>query len=94
MGWFTGQDAAPLAQGGAQQVDGFGGILVTALFVSLFFLRKVIGKPVRGKWWKGVFTASLLCITTGTAAVISGALVDGTNELARVILDAATKGTL
>ncbi|MFF7452118.1 MULTISPECIES: hypothetical protein [unclassified Streptomyces] len=94
MSWLTGQKGATLAQGGAPQVDGFGAVLVTALFVSLFLLRKVIPKTSRGKWWKGVFTSSLLCITTGTAAVIASAVVMGTNDLSRMILDAATKGTM
>ncbi|MEU6597877.1 hypothetical protein [Streptomyces flaveolus] len=94
MSWFTGQEGAALAQGGAPHVDGFGAVLVTALFVTLFLLRKVIPKNTRGKWWKGVFTSCLLCITTGTAALVSGALVSGTNEVARMLLNAATKGSV
>lgn len=94
MSWLTGQEGAPLAQGGAPQVDGFGAIIVTALFVSLFLVRKALPKNSRGKWWKGVFTSSLLCITTGTAAVIASAIVVGTNDLSRTILDAVAKGTL
>ncbi|WP_371591039.1 hypothetical protein [Streptomyces sp. NBC_00470] len=93
MDWLTGQTGAALAKGGAPQVDGFGAVLVTALFISLFLLRKVIPKGTRGKWWKGAFTSSLLCITTGTAAWIAGAVVDGTNGLARMILDAAANGS-
>lgn len=94
MDWLTGQKGAALAQGGAPQVDPFGAVLVTALFVGLFMLRKVIPKTTRGKWWKGAFTSSLLCITTGTAALIAESLVGGTNELARMIVDAIAKGTL
>jgi hypothetical protein len=94
MSWLTGQHGAPLAQGGAPQVDGFGAVLVTALFIALFALRKVLPKERRGKWWKGVFIASLLCITTGTAALVSEAVVSSTNEAARMILEAATNGTL
>lgn len=94
MDWLTGQKGTNLAQGGAPQVDPFGAILVTALFVSLFLLRKVIPKATRGKWWKGVFTSALLCITTGTAALIAQSLVGGTNEVARMIVDAIATGTL
>jgi hypothetical protein len=94
MSWLTGQDGAPLAQGGAPQVDGFGAVLVTALFVTLFLLRKVLPKASRGKWWKGAFTSSLLCITTGTAALIAGAVVSGSNEVARMVMDAAATGTI
>ncbi|WP_392967212.1 hypothetical protein [Streptomyces sp. LN245] len=94
MTWFTGQDAATLAHGGAPTVDGFGAILVTGLFISLFWLRKVIPKATRNKWWKGVGTSSLLCITTGTAAIVASAVVGGTNDLAHYLLDAMATGTI
>ncbi|MEU6661243.1 hypothetical protein [Streptomyces sp. NPDC046821] len=94
MDWLTGQKGAALGQGGAPQLDGFGAVLVTALFIALFLLRKVIPKAVRGKWWKGAFTSSLLCITTGTAAWVAESVVNGTNGLSRMILDAVANGTL
>ncbi|MFF3310497.1 hypothetical protein [Streptomyces sp. NPDC002952] len=94
MSWLTGQSGTALAQGGAPTVDGLGAVLVTALFVTLILLRKAFPKGTRGKWWKGVFTASLLCITTGTAAVISAAVVGGTNDLAATILTTITKGSI
>lgn len=94
MSWLTGQEGAPLAQGGAPQIDGFGAVLVSALFLALIMLRKAIPKGVRGKWWKGVFTSSLLCITTGTAALIAAAVVTGTNDLSRLVLDAVTHGQM
>ncbi|MGW0566097.1 hypothetical protein [Streptomyces tauricus] len=93
MSWLTGQDGAQLAQGGAPQIDGFGAVLVTALFLALVMLRKALPKAVRGKWWKGVFTSCLLCITTGTAALIASVVVTGANDLSRMILDAAVHGT-
>ncbi|UDM00066.1 hypothetical protein [Streptomyces longhuiensis] len=94
MSWLTGQQGAALGQGGAPQVDGFGAVLVTALFVTLFLLRKVLPKAVRGKWWKGAFTSSLLCITTGTAAWVAASVVSSTNGAARMILDAVAHGSL
>lgn len=94
MDWLTGQQGAALAQGGAPNVDGFGAVLVTALFVALFLLRKVIPKNTRGKWWKGAFTSSLLCITTGTAAWVAESVVSGTNGAAQMILDTIAHGTL
>ncbi|GGX99227.1 hypothetical protein [Streptomyces fructofermentans] len=93
MSWLTGQNGTQLAQGGAPHIDGFGAVLVTALFLALIMLRKTVPKAVRGKWWKGVFTSCLLCITTGTAALIAGVVVSGANDLARMIMDAAVNGT-
>ncbi|MFF8679510.1 hypothetical protein ACF07F_16525 [Streptomyces sp. NPDC015237] len=94
MDWLTGQSGAQLAQGGAPQIDPFGAVLVTALFVALFLLRKAIPKTARGKWWKGAFTSSLLCITTGTAALIAEGVVSGSNEVARMVLDAVATGSI
>ncbi|MFJ9037457.1 hypothetical protein ACIRF8_12820 [Streptomyces sp. NPDC102406] len=93
MDWLTGRKSATLAQGGAPDVDEFGAVLVCALFLVLILLRKVFPKTVRGKWWKGAFTSSLLCITTGTAAWIAESVVSGTNSLGQMLLDAAAKGT-
>jgi hypothetical protein len=94
MSWLTGQQGTPLAQGGAPTVDGLGAVLVTALFVALFLLRKAVPKAARGKWWKGVFTSSLLCITTGTAAVIAAGVVGGTNDLSAYLLGAVVHGSI
>ncbi len=95
MSWLTGHEGTQLAQGGSpEQIDGFGAVLVSALFIALILLRKVLPKAARGKWWKGVFTSCLLCITTGTAALIAGAIIGGANDLSHMILDAAVHGTL
>lgn len=95
MSWLTGQAGTALAAGGTTtKIDGFGAVLITALFVSLWWLRKQIPKTSRGRWWKGAWTGVLLCITTGTAAVISALIIGSTNDLGRLILDTVAHGKI
>lgn len=94
MGWLTGKDGATLASASAPGLDGYGAVVITALTVALWWLRKSIAKAVKGKWRKGVLTGCVLCISTGTAAVIAQQVVGSTNSLGHFVLGQIATGTL
>ena len=94
MSWMTGQHATTLATASAPALDGYGATVVTALVIALWWQRKQVAKLVRGKWWKGVLTGVLLCVSTGTAAVVAQAVVGSTNNLGQWALGSLVHGTL
>ncbi|MEV6803158.1 hypothetical protein [Streptomyces sp. NPDC051132] len=94
MGWLTGQDGATLASASAPGLDSYGAVVVTALTAALWWLRKQIAKAAKGKWKKGIVTGCLLCISTGTAAIIAQTVVGGANDLGAFILGQIATGTL
>ncbi|GHH30154.1 hypothetical protein [Streptomyces rubradiris] len=83
MGFVTGQDGAEFAQATAPRLDEYGAVLVTALVIALWIVRKKIPKLPKGKWKKGVFIGLMLCISTGTAALVAQTVIGGTNDLGR-----------
>ncbi|MYR45070.1 hypothetical protein [Streptomyces sp. SID5910] len=89
MSTMTGQRASTMASAAAPGLNSYGAIVVTALVIALWTLRKNIAKAVKGKWWKGVFTGALLCISTGTAAFIAVQVVGGANGLGEFVLQGA-----
>lgn len=89
MSFMTGQKATTLATASAPALDGYGAVVVTALVISLWFLRKNFAKAIKGKWKKGVLTGALLCISSGTAAFLATQIVGGTNSLGAFILQGA-----
>ncbi|MEV0115855.1 hypothetical protein AB0H77_21840 [Streptomyces sp. NPDC050844] len=93
MSTMTGQRATTTVATGAPGLNQYGALVVTALVLVLFFLRKQFAKLIKGRWKKGVLCGVLLCITTGTAAVIAQATVGGANDLGQYVFDAATNGT-
>lgn len=93
MSSMTGQDSTTTVPTGAPGLNQYGAMAVTALVLVLFFLRKQFAKLIKGRWKKGVLCGVLLCITTGTAAVIAQATVGGANDLGQYVFDAATNGT-
>jgi hypothetical protein len=93
MKWLTGASSQALGTAAAPRIDGYGAIVVAALFVSLFLLRKTFAKLIKGKWWKGVLVGVLLCVSTGTAAIIAQQVVTSVNGLGAWALGGLTQGT-
>ncbi|MEH0574327.1 hypothetical protein QBA54_07485 [Streptomyces sp. B21-108] len=89
MGTMTGQHATTMASAAAPGLDSYGAVVVTALVIALWFLRKNIAKAAKGKWKKGVLTGCLLCISTGTAAFIAAQVVGGANGIGALVLNGA-----
>lgn len=94
MSLATGQRASAIATAAAPTLDGYGGAVVTALVLALWWQRKQVAKLVKGKWWKGVLTGCLLCISTGTAAIIAQVVVGNTNHLGHAVFNTLTQGRL
>lgn len=94
MQTLTGQGGSNLATAAAPTLDGYGAVVVTALFIALWLLRKQIPKLPKGKWKKGLFIGVMLCVSTGTAAVVAQSVVGGANNLGHQLLTSITTGTL
>ncbi len=97
MSFLTGQDGTAFAQAAAPRLDSYGAVLVTALAIALWVVRKKVPKLPRGKWMKGVFIGVMLCISTGTAAIVAQTVVGGANDAGRQLFDVvrtAELGTL
>ncbi|MET9142426.1 hypothetical protein [Streptomyces sp. NPDC004042] len=93
MSTMTGQHATAMASSSAPGLDQYGAVVVTALVIALWLLRKGIAKAVKGKWKKGVLTGALLCISTGTAALVATQIVGGANGLGAMVLQGAATWT-
>jgi len=94
MKWLTGTPSQTLGTAATPRIDGYGAIVVAALTVSLWLLRKQIAKAVKGKWWKGVLVGVLLCVSTGTAALIAQQVVAGVNGLGQWAIGSLATGTI
>lgn len=94
MSTMTGQSAGPIAQAAAPSLDENGAIVVTALVIVLFWLRKTFGKPLKGKWWRGVWAGTLLAISTGTFAMIGDLVVPGVNDIGSWAIEGLVHGVL
>lgn len=94
MKWTTGVPSQTLGTAATPRIDGYGAIVVAALTFSLWLLRKQIAKAVKGKWWKGVLVGVLLCVSTGTAALIAQQVVTGVNGLGAWAIGGLATGTL
>ncbi|MEU6070549.1 hypothetical protein ABZ864_40450 [Streptomyces sp. NPDC047082] len=81
MATMTGHQASAIAQASAPGLGEGGAIVVTAMVIGLWLLRKAFPKATKGKWWKGVFTGTLITIGTGTFALIGNIVVPGANSL-------------
>lgn len=93
MNALTATPSQNLGTAATPHVDGYGAIVVTALTVTLWLLRKSVAKAVKGKWWKGVLVGVLLCVSTGTAALIAGQIVDGVNGIGQWAIGTIAEGT-
>lgn len=94
MSFLTGQDGTQFAQAAAPRLDGYGAVVVTALTIGLWLVRKQVPKIPKGKWKKGVFIGVMLCISTGTAAIVAQTVVGGANDLGAQVFDVVRTGTL
>ncbi len=94
MKWLTGAPSQTLGTAATPRIDGYGAIVVAALAVALWLLRKSIAKAVKGKWWKGVLIGVLLCVSTGTAALIAQQVVEGANGLGAWAINGIAKGEI
>ncbi|MGW2837328.1 hypothetical protein ACWCWD_06405 [Streptomyces sp. NPDC001493] len=94
MAWMTGATAPTVATGGAPSLDGNGALVVTALVIGLWLLRKRFGKVVKGKWKKGVFCGVLIAIGTGVFAMVGDLVVPGANDLGNWLLASLLHGDL
>jgi hypothetical protein len=94
MKWLTGTPSQQLGTAATPRIDSYGAIVVTAIAVTLWLLRKGIAKTVKGKWWKGVLIGVLLCVSTGTAAMLADQIVQGANGLGAWAINGLAKGTL
>lgn len=93
MEWLTGTPSQTLGTAATPRIDGYGALVVAALFVSLFLLRKTFAKLVKGKWWKGVLVGVLLCVSTGTAALVAQQVITGVNGLGAWAIGGLAQGT-
>ncbi|WP_030569636.1 hypothetical protein [Streptomyces aureocirculatus] len=94
MKWLTGTPSQTLGTAATPRIDGYGAIVVAALFIALIILRKTFGKIIKGKWWKGVVVGVLLCVSTGTAALVAQQVVDGVNGVGAWAIGGLAEGTL
>jgi hypothetical protein len=94
MKWLTGTPSQALGTAATPHIDGYGAIVVAALFTVLFLLRKSFGKLIKGKWWKGVLVGVLLCVSTGTAAMLADQIVQGANGLGAWAINGLAKARL
>ncbi|MGW2261432.1 hypothetical protein ACWCXE_27060 [Streptomyces sp. NPDC001780] len=94
MSWATGVDAQTVSNASAPRLDHGGALVVTALVITLFLLRKKFPKPTKGKFKKGLFVGVLLAIGTGVFAIIGDLVVPGANELGAWALSSIVKGDL
>ncbi|MEU3289919.1 hypothetical protein [Streptomyces longwoodensis] len=94
MSSMTGQHATAVANAAAPALDQYGAIVVTALVWVLFMLRGTFAKALKGKWWRGVWTGTLLAISTGVFAMIGNLVVPGANDLGAWAFNGLVHGAL
>lgn len=94
MSKMTGQTSSTVASASAPALTADGALVVTALVISLFLLRKTFAKALKGNWWRGVWAGTLLAIGTGTFAAIGNAVVPGVNDLGAYLMNGVVHGTL
>jgi hypothetical protein len=94
MGFLTGQSGTVFATAAAPRLDGYGAVIVTALAIGLWLVRKQVPKVPKGKWKKGVFIGAMLCISTGTAAVVAQTVIGSTNSLGHQLFAIVTTASI
>ncbi|MER6515075.1 hypothetical protein [Nonomuraea sp. NPDC001636] len=92
MSSMTGQKSSAVATGAAPALDEGGALIVTALVVALFLLRKAFAKVAKGKFWRGVFAGTLIGIGTGLFAVVGQLVVPSVNTLGAQLIGAVVNG--
>lgn len=94
MSWMTGTNASAIASAGAPALDQYGALVVTALVIVLWLLRKKVPKITKGRFKKGIFVGVLLAIGTGVFAYIGNAVIPGANEFGAWALNGLVHGTI
>ncbi|MFF7851905.1 hypothetical protein ACFZDF_30600 [Streptomyces sp. NPDC007910] len=94
MSSMTGQKSSAVATGAAPALAPEGALVVTAIVLALFLLRKAFAKVAKGKFWRGVFTGTLIGIGTGTFALVGQLVIPGVNNIGVQLLGAVVHGTL
>ncbi|MFD0353493.1 hypothetical protein ACFVHW_07050 [Streptomyces sp. NPDC127110] len=94
MSTLTGQRSAVVAAGAAPRLDSNGALIVTALVIVLFALRKQFAKLVKSGFKSGVWAGTLLAIGTGTFAIIGNFVVPTVNSAGAQLLGKVVHGTL
>lgn len=92
MSSMTGQKSSAVATGAAPALDANGALIVTALVLALFLLRKAFPKVAKGKFWRGTLTGTLIGIGTGMFAVVGQLVVPSVNSLGAQLLGAVVNG--
>jgi hypothetical protein len=94
MNWLTGARSSTLGTAATPRIDQYGAIVVTAVVLVLWLMRKTFAKAIKGKWKKGVLIGILLSVSTGMAAVVAQQVVDGANGIGAWAITGLATGTL
>ncbi|MEW1638637.1 hypothetical protein AB0469_31835 [Streptomyces sp. NPDC093801] len=94
MSTMTGQRSNIVASAATPSLDGNGALVVTALVITLFLLRKAFAKVAKSGFKTGVAAGTLLAIGTGVFAVIGNAVVPAVNSIGAQLIGSAVHGTL
>ncbi|MFF6940451.1 hypothetical protein [Streptomyces lavendulae] len=93
MSTLTGQRSSVVATAAAPQLNADGALIVTAIVIVLWLLRKQIAKVAKRGFKSGVWTGTLLAIGTGTFALIGNLVVPNVNSLGAMLLGKVVHGT-
>ncbi|MEU9000520.1 hypothetical protein [Streptomyces sp. NPDC048551] len=93
MGFFTGQKAGTVATASAPTLTWEGALVVTALTLTLWSLRKKFPAEARRKFKRGVWIGCLLTIGTGVFAYLGTLVIPSVNEVGAQLLDSVVHGT-
>ncbi|MFI8360731.1 hypothetical protein ACIGD1_11285 [Streptomyces sp. NPDC085612] len=94
MSTMTGQKSSVVASASAPRLDGNGALIVTALVIVLFLLRKQFAKVAKSGFKSGVCAGTLLAIGTGTFAVIGNLVIPTANGLGAQLLGKVVHGVI
>ncbi|MFF9215603.1 hypothetical protein [Streptomyces viridosporus] len=94
MRGLTGAQSTTLGTAATPRIDDKGSMVVAALFCVLFLLRKTFAKLIKGRWWKGVLVGVLLCVSTGTAALVAQQIIEGVNGIGAWAINGIAKGEI
>lgn len=81
MSFFTGQNSGTVATASAPALSSDGALIVTALTLTLWLLRKKFPKEARRKFKRGVWIGCLLTIGTGMFAYLGMTVIPTVNEI-------------
>jgi hypothetical protein len=93
MSTMTGQRSSVVATAAAPHLDGNGALVVTAVVISLWLLRKQFAKVAKAGFKSGVWSGTLLAIGTGTFAVIGNFVIPSVNSAGAQLLGSVVHGT-